>query len=1118
MPLFGGHTRLIVGDGCPAAHIQLMTTTIHTPANSCPTPSPAQTPSSKAAPSKASAAPRPLFDHQVPAVADAVNGLAHTTRGQVIMACGTGKTVVAQRIAEALAGTDADTVLVLFPNLGLLAQNARAWATYREVEFTALALCSEQQVGRGKARDSDEIQLDTTEFGIPNTTDPDVLADWLANTPGRRVVFATYQSSNKLTDMHIAHPELGGWSMIVCDEAHRTSGPNAGLFSTVLDDTRVPARRRLFLTATPRLHRLTRGKAAEDVVSMDDDTLFGPRLHELSFAAAAEAGVLARYRLVVIGVDDAAINTLIRSNTRLTGLHDLDAKKAATLVAVNRAAKQHHLHRILAYHNAIEHSRDFTAHLTLVEAALPGTHKPAGPLGVRHVDGSMAPAEREAALTALTDTDDTFGAWTVVSNVKCLTEGIDVPTLDGIVVCEPRSSAVDVVQMVGRAIRPNTARDEPSVILLPVYLAPGEDAAQVVARSDFSEVVQTMTAMRDMDQTLDTYFTTAAEPWEVTYQKVTAHTAATNQVPSPEDDDAETARLGQWCVRQAKAVEEDTTATEPGEHRLTGPQTTKMTALPGFTEIDTTDVDWTGQKPRKPGGRPPIDFDMPEGVDRGMAARLAEAIHLHVVEALTDSYETGVAHLRAYIAREGHANVHCKFVTDDGFTLGSWVATRRQYRKNERLSTARIAELDALGMVWDPLGDSYRIWVEHLRAYVAREGHANVHWEFVTDDGFTLGRWVSSRRSDHKNEQLSTARIAELDALGMVWDPYDAGYRIGVDHLRAYTAAEGHAKVPGDHVADDGFRLGNWVGQRRQDRTTGRLSAARVVELDTLGMVWDPLDANYRAGVDQLRAYTAAEGHAKVPGDHVADDGFRLGSWVGQRRQDRMIGRLSVARVTELNSLGMVWDSLDANYRIGVDYLRDYAEAQGHANVPGGFVTDDGFKLGSWVSNRRNDRKIGRLSVAKIAELDALAMVWDSLDVDYRIGVDHFRAYIAAEGHANMPNKYVAVDGFKLGSWTGSRRYEHRTGILSAEKVAELDTLGMVWDVLDAGYRTGVAHLRSYIDREGHANVPQKYATDDGLMLGTWVRNRRRERRVGTLSTARVAELDALGMAWSRGA
>jgi len=802
------------------------------------------------------------------------------------------------------------------------------------------------------------------------------------------VVFATYQSSDKLVAMHTAHPELGGWSMIVCDEAHRTSGPTAGLFSTVLDDTRVPALRRLFLTATPRLHRLTRGKAAEDVVSMDDDALFGPRLHELSFAAAAEAGVLARYRLVVIGVDDAAINTLIRSNTRLTGLHNLDAKKAATLVAVNRAAKQHGLHRILAYHNAIEHSRDFTTHLALVEAALPGTHKPAGPLGVWHVDGSMRPAAREAALTALTDTDDTNGAWTVVSNVRCLTEGIDVPTLDGIVVCEPRSSAVDVVQMVGRAIRPNTARDEPSVILLPVYLAPGEDPAQVVARSDFSGVVQTMMAMRDMDETLDAYFTTAAEPWEVTYQKVTTHTAATGRVPSQEDEDPDTARLGRWCVRQAKAVEEDAAVeeaaavegvtVEPGQRRLTGPQTTKVTALPGFIDIDTTDgTGWTEMTPDKPDARPPIDFDMPEGVDRSMAARLAEAIHLHVVEALTDRYETGVAHLRAYITRESHANVPLNHVTDDGFRLGTWVITRRSERKAGTLTPVRIAELDALGMVWDTLDAGYRAGVAHLRAYIAREGHADVPRSDVADDGFTLGTWVTTRRSERKAGTLTPARIVELDALGVVWDPFDAGYRAGVAHLRAYIAREGHADVPRSDVADDGYMLGRWVSRRRSERKAGTLTPVRIAELNTLGMVWDSSrEANYRAGVDHLRAYVAREGHAHVPRSNVADDGFTLGKWVNTRRCERRAGTLTPGKIVELDALGVVWDARDANYRAGVDHLRAYIAREGHAHVPDSHVADDGYALGRWVSRRRSERCAGTLTAVKIAELDALDMVW----------------------------------------------------------------------------------------------------------------------------------------------
>ena len=1022
----------------------------HPPRDPRPTPSPAQTPPSKAASPKASATPRPLFDHQVPAVTDAVGGLAHTARGQVIMACGTGKTVVAQRIAETLAGTNTDTVLVLFPNLGLLAQNAQAWAAYREVEFTALAVCSEQQVGRGKARDSDEIQLDTAEFGIPSTTDPEVLADWLRSTPGRRVVFATYQSSDKLAAMHTAHPELGGWSMIVCDEAHRTAGPGwsaTGLFATVLDDTRVPAQRRLFLTATPRLHRLARGKAAKDLVSMDDDALFGPRLHELSFAAAAEKGVLARYRLVIIGVDDAAISTLIRSNSRLTGLHDLDARKAATLVAVNRAAKQYGLHRILAYHNTIQHSREFAEHLTLVESVLPKTHKPTGPLGVRHVDGAMPPVRREEVLGALTDTDDTGGAWTVVSNVKCLAEGVDVPTLDGIVVCEPRSSAVDVVQMVGRAIRPNTARDEPSVILLPVYLAPGEDPVQVVARSDFSGVVQTMTAMRDMDQTLDAHFADAAEPWEVTYQKVAAHTSAgSGALPSPDDNDPDTARLGRWCVRQAVAVDLDTT-TPPGKRRLTGPQTAKVLALPGFAEIDTTDVDWTGRKPRKSTGRPPIDFDFPDGVGEDVAAQLAEAIHLHVVGALTDGYETGVAHLRSYIAREGHANVPLRSVTDDGFKLGIWMNSRRQDRTIGRLSTARIDELSALGMVWGSSRDAgYRLGLDHLRAYTAAEGHTVVPHGYVTDDGFTLGAWVANRRRERRAGTLSTAKITELNALGMVWDPHDAGYQIGVDHLRTYAAAQGHANVLESHVTDDGFGLGVWVANRRRDRRNGRLTTARIAELDALEMVWNIRDAGYRIGVNHLRSYIAAEGNANVPVNHVAEDGFRLGGWAASRREERRTETLSAKRIDELSALGMVWSSSrDTGYRIGVDHLRSYIAAQGNATVPQEFVTDDGFTLGNWVRIRRKDRTIGRLSTARIAELDALEMVWDTYEARYRSGVDHLRAYAAREGHARVPATYVADGGFTLGTWVSHRRRERQAGTLSPAKIAELNALGMVW-------------------------------------------------------------------------
>ncbi len=274
---------------------------------------------------------------------------------------------------------------------------------------------------------------------------------------------------------------------------------------------------------------------------------------------------------------------------------------------------------------------------------------------------------------------------------------------------------------------------------------------------------------------------------------------------------------------------------------------------------------------------------------------------------------------------------------------------------------------------------------------------------------------------------------------------------------------------------------------------------------------------NYRIGVDHLRSYIAREGHANVPRRYVTDDGYTLGAWVGSRRRELMGGRLSTARIAELNTLGMVWGhSHDAGYRIGVDHLRSYIAREGHANVPRKFVTDDGFTLGRWVNTRRHDHKVGRLSTAKIAELNALGMVWGhSHDVGYRSGVDHLRAYIAREGHTNVPHESVTDDGFGLGLWVANRRRDRRNERLSTAKIAELNTLGMAWgSSRDAGYRIGLDHLRAYTATAGHANMSGRFVTDDGFTLGKWVTNRRQDRTIGRLSAARIAELNALGMVW----
>jgi len=249
-------------------------------------------------------------------------------------------------------------------------------------------------------------------------------------------------------------------------------------------------------------------------------------------------------------------------------------------------------------------------------------------------------------------------------------------------------------------------------------------------------------------------------------------------------------------------------------------------------------------------------------------------------------------------------------------------------------------------------------------------------------------------------------------------------------------------------VSEDGFTLGTWVSNRRMNYRAGKLTAARVAELNELGMVWDSLDSDYQAGLVCLQAFAAREGFAAVPARFVTGDGFRLGYWVRRRRVDYRSDKLTAARIAELNALGMVWGTPHTDsYRTGVNYLRAYIAQEGHANVPRKYVTDDGVTLGRWVSKRRSDRRIGCLAAARIAELDALGVVWGSSHTDsYRTGVNYLRAYIAQEGHANVPRRYVTDDGVTLGNWVATRRRDCRAGKLTAARIAELNALGMVWD------------------------------------------------------------------------
>ena len=249
---------------------------------------------------------REPLPHQEEAIDAVLAGLED--RGQLIMACGTGKTLTSLWINEAL---EADRTLVLLPSLTLLSQLANEWTASADEPFAFLPVCSDETVAQGV----DSAVMFASDLQYPATTDPDKIADFL-RLPGRRVVFSTYQSSPQIAAAQI-DLSVPGFDVVFADEAHRCAGKVSSDFGTVLDAEQIRAAKRLFMTATPRTFstRVTRQAAQEglDVASMDDASVFGPVLHRLSFSQAIREDLLTDYQVVVVLVEDARVHELIEA-------------------------------------------------------------------------------------------------------------------------------------------------------------------------------------------------------------------------------------------------------------------------------------------------------------------------------------------------------------------------------------------------------------------------------------------------------------------------------------------------------------------------------------------------------------------------------------------------------------------------------------------------------------------------------------------------------------------------------------------------------------------------------------------------------------------------------------
>jgi predicted helicase len=377
--------------------------------------------------------------HQARAITAARNHFIRdrAARGRLIMPCGTGKSLAAYWIAEALK---AKTILVAVPSLALIRQSVTDWTR----EFLAkgqvpdwVCVCSDETVGN---LERDEFVGEVYELGLPTHTEPKKIAS-LLRAPGKapKIVFTTYQSGDKLA----AAARLAGveFDLAIFDEAHKTVGVRSKTFATLLRDRKFKARYRLFMTATERVFR----GDSDEVLSMDNEDDYGKRFFHMSFKEAISKRIISDYKILTIAVSDQRVARVIKEN-RILNLHprDLDeaeARAVATGVALKRVLKEQGVTHAISFHSSIRAAERFRDQQDVLNKLRPRTTNV-------HISSKKTAGQRADLLREFEHEPRAL-----MTNARCLTEGVDVPAIDCVVFADPKQSRIDIVQAAGRALR-----------------------------------------------------------------------------------------------------------------------------------------------------------------------------------------------------------------------------------------------------------------------------------------------------------------------------------------------------------------------------------------------------------------------------------------------------------------------------------------------------------------------------------------------------------------------------------------------------------------------------------------------------------------------------------------
>ena len=414
-------------------------------------------------------------------------------------------------------------------------------------------------------------------------------------------------------------------------------------------------------------------------------------------------------------------------------------------------------------------------------------------------------------------------------------------------------------------------------------------------------------------------------------------------------------------------------------------------------------------------------------------------------------------------------------------------------------------------------GTLYASWeqmFEMAKRYYEENGDLLPPEGYRTEEGYRLGQWVITQRASYRDHSslLTPERIEKLASVGMCWDTrLDRLWNGAYGTVKKYFDENGSL----DGIREYSESAGMWLVKQRQKYRAGQLTEAQIEKLESVGMQWE-LEDRWSANYEAAREYFLENGNLDIPARYVLPSGVQLGKWCQSERSKYKKGTLPPERRKLLEDIGM--GDIPLNERTWLGYyeeLKKYHAANGNADVPLGYLSDDGKNLWNWVTSQRVAYSKNRLSREHIRLLEELDFTWDVFSYKWNVGFSHAEKYLSENGDLNVPGSYKCSDGYALGRWLLAQRQGRNKGTLTEERREKLDRLGMQWDPHEKQWKTGYEHAKSYFSEYGDLKIPVNYVSADGFKLGAWLSQKKVGYRKGALPPEYALALEKLGVRWS---